>query len=289
MPHSPKLPSQAYNSGMFNLRCTVRNCFHPLQLSEAGLSCEAGHHFDRAKGGYWNLTQPQDKKSLSPGDTEDAVLARHRWLQRGHAAGLIETIQRWIPDFETPPQIVDLGCGEGTFGPALFADHADGYCGIDLSRRAVKLAARHWPAATWVLANADRKIPAADSSVDCIVSLFGRRPVAEIHRVLKPNGCCLVAVPGQDDLIELRQRVQAEGKRRDRVAAIVEDMENHDLRCVNKTLWENKIEVGAAEIADALAMTYRAVRRSEQIRVAEIESTQVTLAADVMLFRSNAV
>lgn len=273
---------------MFNLRCTVRNCFNTLERSESGLGCESGHHFDQAKGGYWNLTQPQDKKSLSPGDTEDAVLARHRWLARGHANGLIETLKEWIPVFELLPQILDLGCGEGTFGPALFPNHVDGYCGIDLSRKAIKLAARRWPAATWVLANADRKIPAADASVDCLVSLFGRRPVAEIHRVLKPNGCCIVAVPGEDDLIELRQRVQTEGKRRNRVAAIVEDLENHNLRLIDQQLWKNQIEIAPDEIADALAMTYRAVRRSEQARVAEIKTTQVTLSAEIMLFRPNA-
>jgi len=48
--------------------------------SESGLRCEAGHHFDQAKESYWNLTQPQDKKSSNPGGNRDAVLARHRWL-----------------------------------------------------------------------------------------------------------------------------------------------------------------------------------------------------------------
>ena len=68
----------SYNSIMLELRCTVRNCKHTLVLSDNGLSCAAGHHFDQAKEGYWNLTQPQDKKSSNPGDTRDAVLARHR-------------------------------------------------------------------------------------------------------------------------------------------------------------------------------------------------------------------
>ena len=67
---------------------------------------------------------------------------------------------------------MDLGCGEGTFGSALFADEAEGYVGIDLSKRAIKLAARAWREPTWVLANADRCLPAADASVDRIVSLI---------------------------------------------------------------------------------------------------------------------
>lgn len=272
---------------MFELRCTVRNCSQTLVHSERGLCCSAGHHFDRAKEGYWNLTQPQDKKSSNPGDNRDAVLARHRWLERGHAAGLIATLKLWIPDSNPPTRILDLGCGDGTFGPALFADHASNFCGIDLSKPAIKLAAKRWPGATWVLANADRGLPANDSSVDCVLSLFGRRPVAEVSRVLSPDGSCIVAVPGEDDLIELREQVQKEGKRRSRVDAILEEMNSHGLHCFEQKRWQTQIEVAPDEIADALAMTYRAVRRSEQSLVASIDATNVTLAADLMLFRKN--
>ncbi len=270
---------------MFELRCTVRKCSHTLVQFQDGLSCAAGHHFDQAKEGYWNLTQPQDKKSSNPGDTRDAVLARHRWLKRGHAAGLIKALKSWIPDSGPNMRILDLGCGDGSFGPALFRDQATDFCGIDLSKPAIKLAAKRWPEATWVLANADRGLPVADSSVNCVVSLFGRRPVAEIRRVLIPNGCYIVAVPGEDDLIELREHVQKEGKRRSRVDAIIEEMNVNGLPCVEQVQWQTQIEIGPDEIADALAMTYRAGRWSEQSRVASIEATKVTLAADLMQFR----
>ena len=247
----------------------------------------AGHHFDQAKEGYWNLTQPQDKKSSNPGDHRDAVVARHRWLERGHAAGLITALQSWLPDAESQERILDLGCGDGTFGPALFRDQAANFCGIDLSKPAIKLAAKRWPEATWVLANADRGLPVGDSSVDCVMSLFGRRPVSEINRVLSPNGCCIIAVPGEDDLIELREQVQKEGKRRSRVEAIIEEMAGHGLKCVEQKQWHTRIEIGPDEIADALAMTYRAGRKSEQIRVASIATAKVTLAADLMRFRGD--
>ena len=278
-----------YNSRMLELRCTVRNCSHTLVHSKNVLSCAAGHHFDQAKEGYWNLTQPQDKKSANPGDNREAVLARHRWLERGHAAGLVAALKSWIPDSCPHMRILDIGCGDGSFGPALFQNHSTNFCGIDLSKGAIKLAAiqsaKSWPEATWVLANADRGLPVLDSSVDCVVSLFGRRPAAEISRVLGPSGCCVVAVPGEDDLIELREQVQKEGKRRNRVDAIVEEMDDNGLACIEQKQWSTKIEIGPNEIADALAMTYRAGRRSEQSLVAAIGATKVTLAADLMQFR----
>ena len=117
------------------------------------------------------------------------------------------------------------------------------------------------------------------------MSLFGRRPVAEISRTLSPNGCCIVAVPGEDDLIELREQVQKEGKRRSRVEAIVDEMSDNGLSCVEQKQWRTQVEISPDEIADALAMTYRARRRSEQSLVASIEAKKVTLSADLMQFR----
>lgn len=274
---------------MFELRCTVRQCDCILRRSEFGLTCDRGHHFDRAKQGYWNLLQPQDRRSKNPGDCEDAVDARHRWLQRGHASGLIDVLRQWIDptiaNVLQPIRILDLGCGEGTFGPTLFSEHAEFYCGIDLSKKAIKLAVRQWPSATWVLANADRTLPVTDDSVDRIVSLFGRRPISEIVRVLKPDGIFLVAVPGEMDLIELRERVQTSGHRRSRWETIVGEFANAGLRCVEHRTWSKTAELSAEEIADALAMTYRGARHSEQARLESIGHRRVTLEADLMWFQ----
>lgn len=282
---------------MFELRCTVRKCPELLQKRGRGLFCPAGHHFDQSKAGYWNLLQPQDKRSLKPGDADEAVLARHRWLARGHAAGLMEALRPWIAneglvdpstvDLVPTLRTLDLGCGEGSFGPALFAAGADGYCGIDLSKRAIKLAARGWPAATWVLANADRILPAADASVQRVISLFGRRPVSEIRRVLVPAGICIVAVPGEDDLIELREHIQQSGHRRSRWETVVEEMAGAGLECIEQKNWRHHVELEPDAIADALAMTYRAGRRSEQARLDSVAAMKVTLAADLILMRSS--
>lgn len=277
---------------MFELRCTVRECPELLQRRESGLFCAAGHHFDGAKQGYWNLLQPQDRKSRNPGDADASVLARHRWLARGHATGLIEALRPWIDvplasEPNRPRRTLDLGCGEGSFGPALFSDDADGYCGIDLSKRAIKLAARGWPEATWVLANADRILPAADESVQRVVSLFGRRPVTEIRRVLDLAGICIVAVPAEDDLIELREQVQQAGHRRSRWEMVAEEMSNVGLDCIEQKHWRQTVALEPDAIADALAMTYRAGRHSEQNRLESLAAMEVTLAADLLLLRRN--
>ena len=270
---------------MIQLRCTVRGCLEPLQQRANILQCSEGHSFDRAKEGYWNLTQPQDKKSSNPGDNDAAVLARHRWLEKGYAAGLIETLRSWTDLSDQTGSVLDLGCGEGTFGSALFADRIDDFCGIELSRKAIRLAARRSPDATWVLANADRTLPLDDSSMSTVMSLFGRRPATEIARVLTETGRCIVAIPAEDDLIELREEVQRTGIRRSRSEAVVEEMKSANLKLSEQTKWSQKLELGTEDIADALAMTYRAGRHAEQARAQQIESQEVTLAADLLLFQ----
>jgi len=271
---------------MFELRCTVRNCFQTLHLRDRGLACSNGHHFDRAKEGYWSLLQPQDRRSRNPGDPDAAVLARHRWLARGHVDGLIQALRPWVQQSKSQTEetcrTLDLGCGEGSFGPALFADEATGYCGIDLSKRAIKLAARGWREATWVLANADRGLPASDASVDRVMSLFGRRPIDEICRVLRPDGVCLIAVPAEDDLIELRERVQQTGRRRSRWEMVAEEMSAAGLNLVAQQSWRHQVQLEPDAISDALAMTYRAGRHSEQSRLEGVAAMNVTLAADLL-------
>ncbi|MEM6365677.1 MAG: putative RNA methyltransferase [Planctomycetota bacterium] len=150
------------------LQCPVRKCGLPLSVTPNGLTCASRHHFDRAKQGYYSLLQPQDRRSPQAGDSDEAVLARQRWLQRGHASGLVQWLQPWVNQLidgptGNPAQVIDLGCGEGSFGPTLFASKSHvQYAGIDLSKRAIRLASRQCFNGFWILANADRALPIAD-------------------------------------------------------------------------------------------------------------------------------
>lgn len=278
---------------MIEFCCPVRKCGEKLNIDGNRMACSAGHSFDRAKQGYWNLTQPQDRKSSRPGDSDEAVAARHRWLSRGYIDPLIEELRKWISQpidsvaISEQPVLttLDLGCGEGSLAPKLFGNEASGYCGIDLSKKALRLAARNCPEATWVLANADRALPLADNSIDRVVSLFGRRPAGEMRRVLRPGGDCIIAVPAPEDLIELRELVQLSGNRRSRWEIVVEEMESAGLKLLEHQLWSAQVEMDTDAINDALAMTYRGARHSQQSRIESLTSMSVTLSADLILLR----
>ena len=274
---------------MFPLRCSVRGCEQPLSVDTNGvrLSCRKGHSFDRAKQGYWPLVQPQDRHSDKAGDCDAAVDARRRWLETGVMRGFVSNLGEKIDAacFDRPFEVLDLGCGEGTFSRELFADRSCRFCGIELSKKAIKMASRTWPEATWVLANADRTLPVADESVDLVLSVFGRRPTSEIHRVLKPDGFCMVAVPAPNDLVEIRALVQDQGVLRSRTAAIESEFLCAGLECNSQEIWEEHHNLKADAIRDALSMTYRGVRASQQLSQEDLAASVVTISSDVMIFK----
>ncbi|EMI16291.1 ribosomal RNA large subunit methyltransferase A [Rhodopirellula maiorica SM1] len=136
-----------------------------------------------------------------------------------------------------------------------------------------------------VWANADRVLPAADASVDRVISLFGRRPATEIQRVLSETGICIVAVPGEEDLIELREQVQQAGHRRSRWQMVVDELSAAGVEFVEHKHWQQSADLDTDAIADALAMTYRGVRHSQQTRLESLAAMSVTLAADLILLR----
>jgi len=261
----------------------VRDCAGALSWQETQLRCPLGHAFDRAREGYWNLLQPQDRRSSRAGDRDAAVLARHRWLARGNAIGLADVLASRIDALSLPPDAVavDVGCGEGTLTARLLASRAIAGCGIDLSREAIRLAARAAPDLTWVVANADRGIPLADASVSLALSIFGRRPASELRRVVANEGTLLVVVPAEDDLIELREVSQGTGVRRDRVGDTMAELGSRfDL--VWTATWRHRVRHDRDAIVDALAMSYRGARASERERLKAVSALDVTLSAEIL-------
>ena len=260
---------------MPQLLCTVRDCHLPLAREDRRVVCPRAHSFDIARSGYINLLQPQERRSRHPGDSAEAVVARRRFLERGHARPLLEAMRAMLPRAES---ILDAGCGEG-FYLASLVDGQSGLsgqarspvggrgCGIDISTAAVELAARRYPQFEWIVANADRFIPYADASFDLILSITGRMNPSEFRRVGREF--LFVAVSAPDDLVELRGRAG-----RDRVQRTVETFAEFDL--VKRERATAVAELNAGDARDILAATYRPREAPPQ---------RVTLSLDLLLFR----
>lgn len=266
------------------LVCSVRGCGAALVLRERSFACARGHAFDVARSGYVNLLQPQDRRSLAAGDARAEVEARARLHAAGLGRALDLELVRVVGELGLRPGalVVDLGCGSGERLAALCAAHGLAGLGLDLSSAAVELAARRFPELTWVVANADRRLPLGERSVELVLSLHGRRNPPECARVLAPGAHLLAALPARDDLLELRAQVQGQGEERERADAFLAEHEAwFTLRARSRSC--QRESCSRAQLLDLLAGTYRGARRSAAEAVERLTELELTLASDVLL------
>ncbi|HEX7184041.1 MAG TPA: methyltransferase domain-containing protein [Thermoanaerobaculia bacterium] len=272
---------------MVTLLCPVRGCSESLTRTDRAFACPRGHSFDLARSGYCNLLQPQDRRSKHPGDSREAALARRRFLEAGHGDFLLQALLETIDGLSLPERtaVLDVGCGEGFYLGSLARERRIEGHGIDLSVPAIDLAARRWPEVSWFVVNADRRLPYAEGSFDLLTSLTARRNSAEYRRVLSPEGRLLVAVPGEDDLIELREAVLGERVLKSRLegtlAAFAGEFELESHRTLRR--WAR---LNAAAIRDVLASTYRGARESERKRIEGLDGMEVTMSLELVILRS---
>jgi 23S rRNA (guanine745-N1)-methyltransferase len=272
--------------GVAPLACTVRGCGRPLVLRARDAACDRGHTFDRARKGYINLLQPQDRKSLRAGDGAEAVAARSRLLSAGVGSAVVANVVERITGIEPRVErIAELGCGGGdVLGAIAEASNAAGI-GFDLSVPGIEHAARRHPAVTWVVANVDRRIPLLDRSVGVVLSFHGRRHAAECARVLHPGGWLIVVVPGAEDLVELREAVLGQASSADRSSAVL--TEHRDaFTLVDRATVRERHDLSREQVLDALRGTYRGVRTSQREAVERLGDLAVTVASEILVLRS---
>lgn len=183
-------------------------CRESLERQEGRYACAGGHSFDIAKEGYVNLLPANRQHSKAPGDDKTMAQARTRFLEGGWYGPLRDKLCK-LAEAALPQggALLDAGCGEGWYTAALskVATAKGGRtAGVDLSKPAVKKAARRCPQAEIAVASVYH-LPLGDSSVDVLVDCFSPLAVEEFYRVLKPGGKFLYVVPGPRHLWELKE------------------------------------------------------------------------------------
>jgi 23S rRNA (guanine745-N1)-methyltransferase len=267
------------------LSCTVRDCGLLLERRGNIVVCARQHAYDVARSGYVNLLQPQDRRSRHAGDTAGALAARARLLGAGVGRSILNRfVDRAAALLPAGGVVVDLGSGAGDVLGELAARVHCLAVGIDLSTAAADHAARHFPGVTWLVANADRRLPLLDRTADLILSLHGRRHPAECARVLPRTGHLLVAVPAADDLIELRTAVLGHGVERERSEALIAEHAQH-FEAIDRFEARERQHVARDHIRDLLRGTYRGRRPSTAQAIETLGEIEVTLASTVVLFR----
>jgi len=283
-PRSADAAPQSQSLAHSRLACSVRACGSPLVQQEQRLVCAHGHTFDLARSGYWNALQPQDRRSLEAGDSVEAVAARQRLFARAVGGALASALAQLVAELECPqaPAVLDEGCGPGLFLRALHERRTLTAYGLDLSRHAIEAATKVLPSATWIVANADRRIPFASGSLDVVLSIAGPKNPSEFARVLAPHGRVIVVVPAADDLIELRAAVLGQGRAIDRTTKALELFAQHFALAQRHEVRERH-ELDAQGLHDLLCISYRGARRQEAARAAALERLEVTSSAEILV------
>ena len=268
------------------LVCPVRGCAQALDWGPRQVLCASGHLFDRAKSGYCNLLQVQERKSKHPGDSKAAVQARRRSLARGLGEALQEALAAQVAAWGLAAEavVLDAGCGEGYYLQGLCTRFGFEGWGVDISTPAIEAAARAYPRQNWVVANADRPMPFADGCFDLITSITARKNPGEFRRLLATGGHLIVVVAHEEDQKELRGALFGEVPDSDRAGATATAFE---------ALFELEAELEVSRQAlldpdglrDLLLGSYRGERFSAQEALAGLTALAVTLSYRILCFR----
>lgn len=236
------------------------HCAGPLTRSGGSVTCPNGHAFDVARSGYLSLL-PGDAK-LGSADTAEMVAAREAFLEAGHFEGLAEALgeeaERALGgeagSAPRPDCILDLGAGTGWYLARLL-DRLPGCTGLalDLSKHALRRAARAHTRIAAVACDAWRPLPVRDDAAALVLSAFAPRNGPEIARVLQPGGALLVVTPTERHLAELVEELgllTVDQRKDERLAATLDahlDLERRVER-------EWTLDLAPADVANAVAM-----------------------------------
>lgn len=186
----------------------------------SALVCDSGHSFDIAKQGYINFLTGAGTRFVA--DSAAMVAAREEFLAAGHylplAQALATTVLAHSPD-NGDSLVVDAGTGTGYYlhqlhraaaqrrpsaglaqgptGPALAS------IGLDISKFALRRAARLNPETLNLVWDVWQPLPIAAVTADVVVVVFAPRNPAEFARILTPRGVLVVATPLPGHLAEI--------------------------------------------------------------------------------------
>lgn len=239
------------------------HCAAALSRRGRSVACPDGHSFDVARHGYVSLL-PGDAR-LGSADTAEMVAAREAFLAAGHfdplAEALAGEVERALGE-EAPSGagadaggcVVDLGAGTGWY-LARVLDRLPGRVGLalDLSKHALRRAARAHPRVGAVACDVWRGLPVRDSVAALALGVFAPRNGAEIARVLRPGGALVVVTPTERHLAELVDAfdlLTVDERKQERLAA---ELDAH-LELERRVEREWPLALGRDDAVNAVAM-----------------------------------
>lgn len=298
-------------------------CQSPLQPAVDTWRCDGSlhpkqtsHPFDVARQGYVNLLPVQQKKSKAPGDSQESIDARKRFLNHGHYAPLQELISQKMTELLSNDELIDkqdsktvnwldIGCGEGYYTQAMAqmgSDVIDTLIAADISKPAVvelakvsKIAGRLWyqprkedtakTTAVYPLVTSAAHLPLRPHSMTGISSIFSPILPEAFVNVLMDGGYLIIAKPDVGHLATMRD-------------ALFDDVREHDsdkflqelapyFTLVETCLVSTELTLSAEDLADLMTMTpyaYRARSEKKQALLAAVETVAFSTEAKFVVY-----
>ena len=189
------------------MRFVCPKCGGKLNILDTRCACEAGHSYDRARGGYYNLLLGNG--GGVHGDNKEMVLARRAFLGEGYYAPLAGWLGGLALEF-TPAEgcLLDAGAGEGYYTDLIertLYEHngKSDVCAFDISKDAVREISKKNTRISLVVAGSYH-MPIADGEFDTVINTFSPLALEETRRVLKSGGHFIMAIPGEMHLFDLK-------------------------------------------------------------------------------------
>jgi len=220
------------------------------------------------------------------GDAPEMVRARRSVIQRGHLDPLVAAIRARVAEMGRIRTVLDVGCGEGTLvGSVALAAGAQGY-GMDLSKAALRIAARAHPEVTFFVGDLTHRLGVASVSVDLLLNVFAPRNPSEFSRILSTEGTLLLVIPAADHLVELRGRIRLLRIDEEKEERTVDRLASHLVGVAAESLRYTRF-LPPEELATLVAMTPSS-RHLAPSEIAELEGGEglaVTFSMRILTFR----
>jgi 23S rRNA (guanine745-N1)-methyltransferase len=259
-----------------HLRCPV--CGDRLNVGDRSLTCARRHSFDLARQGYVDLTAG---RVTHAGDSAEMIAARDALLRAGHFRVLEKALTDAVGD-RAGGLVVDVGAGTGHYLASVLDGGTGVGLGVDVSKAALRRAAKAHVRLAAVRADVWRGLPVADGAATAVLNVFAPRDGAGFRRILRADGLLVVATPAADHLGELvttLDLVRVDPDKSERLAATLTPW----FRPVDRQEHRWRMRLTAHEVRTVVAMGPSA-RHTDAARLDTI-SMDVTAAVDVTRWR----
>ncbi|GAA1270683.1 rRNA (guanine-N1)-methyltransferase [Sphaerisporangium rubeum] len=228
-----------------HLACPV--CRGDLTLAGGTARCLNGHAFDVARQGYVSLRTGSAPAGTA--DTPAMVEARAAFLGAGHFAPVAARLRELA---ESAHVVLDAGAGTGYHLATALRPEAAGIA-LDISKHALRRAARAHPRIGAAVADVWRPLPVKDARADLLLNVFAPRNGPEFARVLAPGGTLAVVTPTSRHLSPLVGRLGLLSVGEDKERRLGETLSGRFTEAEHM-IEEYEISLGHEDVEAAVAM-----------------------------------